>query len=222
MQNLLNYILSISNDQLHVVYLIVIVISFLLNLVTRYIILKLISHFFKKTSTDLDDILIDKGVLEFVEAASRFDKTNCSFLLAGDIDIDNPNSLRESKLNEIKKFQYIEYLGKISHSDMAELFNKASVFVLPSYREGLPQAALEAGACSMPLILTDVNGCRDCLIDNETGFLIREKNVDSLVNKINLFVCNPDLVVQMGNRSKEYIRDNFSEEKVHNQFHEIY
>ena len=167
-------------------------------------------------------LLIDKGVLEFVEAASRFDKTNCSFLLAGDIDIDNPNSLRESKLNEIKKFQYIEYLGKISHSDMAELFNKASVFVLPSYREGLPQAALEAGACSMPLILTDVNGCRDCLIDNETGFLIREKNVDSLVNKINLFVCNPDLVVQMGNRSKEYIRDNFSEEKVHNQFHEIY
>ena len=167
-------------------------------------------------------LLIDKGVLEFVEAASRFDKTNCSFLLAGDIDIDNPNSLRESKLNEIKKFQYIEYLGKISHSDMAELFNKASVFVLPSYREGLPQAALEAGACSMPLILTDVNGCRDCLIDNETGFLIREKNVDSLVNKINLFVCNPDLVGQMGNRSKEYIRDNFSEEKIHNQFHEIY
>ena len=93
---------------------------------------------------------------------------------------------------------------------------------MPSYREGLPQAAREAGACSMPLILTDVNGCRDCLIDNETGFLIREKNVDSLVNKINLFVCNPDLVVQMGNRSKEYIRDNFSEEKVHNQFHEIY
>ena len=63
MQNLLNYILSVSNDQLHVIYLIVIVISFLLYLITRYIILKLISHFFKKTSTDLDDILIEKGVL---------------------------------------------------------------------------------------------------------------------------------------------------------------
>ena len=63
MQNLLNYILSISNDQIHVIYLIVIVISFLLYLITRYIILKLISHFFKKTSTDLDDILIEKGVL---------------------------------------------------------------------------------------------------------------------------------------------------------------
>ena len=63
MQNLLNYILSISNDQLHMVYLTVIIISFLLYLVTRYIILKSISHFFKKTSTKLDDVLIDKGVL---------------------------------------------------------------------------------------------------------------------------------------------------------------
>ena len=63
MQNLLNYILSISNDQLHMVYLTVIIISFLLYLVTRYIILKSISHFFKKTSTKLDDVLIEKGVL---------------------------------------------------------------------------------------------------------------------------------------------------------------
>ena len=63
MQNLLNYILSISNDQLHMVYLTVIIISFLLYLITRYIILKSISHFFKKTSTKLDDVLIEKGVL---------------------------------------------------------------------------------------------------------------------------------------------------------------
>ena len=63
MQELLNYILSVSNDQLYVVYLIVIIISGLLYLVTRYIILKSISHFFRKTSTDLDDILIERGVL---------------------------------------------------------------------------------------------------------------------------------------------------------------
>ena len=58
-----NYILSISNEQIYIIYLIVIIISFLLYLITRYVILKLISKFFKKTSTDLDDILIEKGVL---------------------------------------------------------------------------------------------------------------------------------------------------------------
>ena len=63
MQKLLNYILSISNDQLYIIYFIVIIISFLLYLVTRYIILKSISKIFKKTSTNLDDILIEKGVL---------------------------------------------------------------------------------------------------------------------------------------------------------------
>ena len=62
MQKLLNYILSVSNDQWYVVYLAVIIISYLMYLVTRHIILKSISHFFKKTSTDLDDILIEKGV----------------------------------------------------------------------------------------------------------------------------------------------------------------
>ena len=58
-----NYILSISNDKLYIIYLIAIIISLLLYLITRYIILKSISSFFKKTSTDLDDILIEKGVL---------------------------------------------------------------------------------------------------------------------------------------------------------------
>ena len=57
-----NYILSISNEQLYITYAIVIIISFLLYLVTRYVILKSISKFFKKTSTNLDDILIEKGV----------------------------------------------------------------------------------------------------------------------------------------------------------------
>ena len=63
MQKLLNYIISVSNDQWYVVYLAVIIISYLMYLVTRHIILKSISHFFKKTSTNLDDILIEKGVL---------------------------------------------------------------------------------------------------------------------------------------------------------------
>ena len=58
-----NYILSISNEKLYIIYFIVIAISILLYLINRYIILKSISRIFKKTSTNLDDILIEKGVL---------------------------------------------------------------------------------------------------------------------------------------------------------------
>ncbi|MAV14601.1 MAG: mechanosensitive ion channel protein MscS [Chloroflexi bacterium] len=63
MQNLLNYILSISNNQMYIIYIIVIIISFLLYFFTRYIILKSISKIFKKTKTEFDDILVERGVL---------------------------------------------------------------------------------------------------------------------------------------------------------------
>ena len=62
MKELSDYILSISNDQWYIVYIAIIIISYLMYLITRHVILKSISHFFKKTSTDIDDILIEKGV----------------------------------------------------------------------------------------------------------------------------------------------------------------
>ena len=62
MKELSDYILSISNDQWYIVYIAIIIISYLMYLITRNVVLKSISHFFKKTSTDIDDILIEKGI----------------------------------------------------------------------------------------------------------------------------------------------------------------
>ena len=167
-------------------------------------------------------LLLDKGILEFIRAASFFYKKEASFVVAGDIDKENPNSISEEELNKLKGLLEIKYEGQVSYSKMQTLFNKAHIFVLPSYREGLPQAALEAAACSMPLILTDVNGCRDCLIDHKTGFLIKKKDVDSLIKKISLFIEKPHLVKQMGKKSREYIEENFSENKIHQEFLNLY
>ena len=113
-------------------------------------------------------------------------------------------------------------MGKVPYSDMQELFNKAHIFVLPSYREGLPQAALEAGACSMPLIVTDVNGCRDCIINGETGFLVNLKDAQDIKEKMNFFIKNTHVIEKMGNKSREYINDKFSEDKIHKQFLSMY
>ena len=62
MKELSDYILSVSNDQWYIVYIAIIIVSYLMYLITRHVVLKSISHFFKKTSTDIDDILIEKGV----------------------------------------------------------------------------------------------------------------------------------------------------------------
>ena len=167
-------------------------------------------------------LLIDKGIKEYIEAATSFSNENASFIIAGDIDEENPNSLKAIELNKIQELSGIEYMGKVPYSDMEELFNKAHIFVLPSYREGLPQAALEAGACSMPLIVTDVNGCRDCIINGETGFLVNLKDAQDIKEKMNFFIKNTHLIEKMGNKSREYINDRFSEDKIHKQFLSMY
>ena len=92
------------------------------------------------------------------------------------------------------------------------------IFVLPSYREGLPQVALEAAASSMPLIITDTVGYRDCLEDKKSGFLITIKDTVSLEEKIYFFIKNPEKVKTMGDRSKKFVENNFSEEIIFNQF----
>ena len=97
-------------------------------------------------------------------------------------------------------------------------FSSSHIFVLPSYREGLPQVALEAAASSMPLIITDTVGCRDCLEDKKSGFLIPIKDTVSLEEKIDFFIKNPEKVKTMGDRSKKFVENNFSEEIIFNQF----
>tara|TARA_B100000029_G_scaffold217062_1_gene214870 strand:+ start:22256 stop:23386 length:1131 start_codon:yes stop_codon:yes gene_type:complete len=167
-------------------------------------------------------LLIDKGIKEYIEAATSISNENASFIIAGDIDEENPNSLKAIELNKIQELSGIEYMGKVPYADMQELFNKAHIFVLPSYREGLPQAALEAGACSMPLIVTDVNGCRDCIINGETGFLVNLKDAQDIKEKMNFFIKNTHIIEKMGAKSREYINDRFSEDKIHKQFLSMY
>ena len=144
------------------------------------------------------------------------------FQVAGDIDLDNPNSLSKDQLVDLTNNQSIDYLGNIEYKTMPRVFNEAHILVLPSYREGLPKVALEAAASGMPLILSDVNGCRDCLINGETGFLTENKNSRDLENKFKYFINNPEKVIEMGSASRRHVESFFSEEVIFNKFFKIY
>ena len=95
---------------------------------------------------------------------------------------------------------------------MPQLFNSSDIFVLPSYREGLPKVALEAACSEMPLILTDVNGCRDCLKEGETGLLVKPRDYRDLRSKMIYFVNNKEKISSMGKKSRLFVESNFSEE----------
>ena len=87
--------------------------------------------------------------------------------------------------------------------DVREWLAQASVFVLPSWREGLPRSTQEAMALARPVITTDAPGCRETVREGENGFLVQPGSVDSLEAALLRFVTENGLAEAMGHRSRE-------------------
>ena len=117
-------------------------------------------------------MLEDKGVRTLIEAYRivRAKNPSCRLLLAGTPDPANPASIAESEVAAWGREDGITWLGHVA--DIATVWARAHIAVLPSRREGLPKTLLEAAACGRPLIATDVPGCREIAIHGETGLLV--------------------------------------------------
>ena len=139
------------------------------------------------------------------------------FVVAGKLDFDNPETISEKTFASLKESS-IEFLGEISYKEMNNLYNKATVFVLPSYREGLPKAALEAASTGMPLVLSDVPGCRECVEDNFNGYLVKQKDVNDLASKMEKFILNPETIGPMSIFSRKIIEKRFSLNLISQEF----
>ena len=167
-------------------------------------------------------MLWDKGVGEFVDAAKRAHEENlkAKFIIVGDIDKDNPMSISISTLKKWTDEGYITWDG---HSNnMSEKLSSASVVCLPSYREGLPKVLLEGAAIGRPLIATDVPGCREIIINNVNGILVKLKDVDSLYNAIKVLVSNSEMRFRMGQESRALIETKLSANIINTQTLDLY
>ena len=105
---------------------------------------------------------------------------------------------------------------------MNNLYKKTTIFVLPSYREGLPKVALEAASTGMPLILTNVPGCRECVEDNVNGYLIREKDSNDLISKMEKIILNPETIRPMSMSSRKIIEKRFSLNFISQEFLKLF
>jgi len=126
-------------------------------------------------------LLVDKGVIEFFEAAKmvRSHYPHAKFRLVGGID-ENPSSLNTNDLRSWVNKGDIKYLGEMK-SVQSEL-KSCKFFVLPSYGEGLPRSILEALSTGRPIITTDVPGCRETVIHEKNGLLIPPRDSVALAN----------------------------------------
>ena len=160
-------------------------------------------------------MLWDKGVGEYVEAARsvRALHPGACFQLLGFLDVANPSAISRTQVEAWVAEGVIQYLGVTD--DVRPFLVQASCVVLPSYREGVPRTLLEAAATARPIITTDAPGCRDTVIDGETGFLCRPADAPDLTEKLLGFIgLTPDERQTMGQRGRHFVEQNFDEQVV--------
>ena len=156
-------------------------------------------------------MLWDKGVGEFVEAARLLKRDNvlARCVLVGRHDPGSPTSISKDQLLSWQQEGTIEWWGH--RDDMPEILASAHVVVLPTfYGEGLPKILLEACACARPVVATAIPGCTEIVRDGENGFLIPQKDPDTLAKSIMVLLKNPALRRRMGNRGREIVVREFA------------
>ena len=156
--------------------------------------------------------LRDKGIREYGAAAARLkaEFPEARIKLAGWLD-DAPDAISQAELDSMVAAG-IEDLGKLD--DVRPAIAGASVYVLPSYREGTPRTVLEAMAMGRAVITTDAPGCRGTVADGENGLLVPVGDSDALYRAMRRFVEEPDLARRMGEQSLRLVRERFDVTKV--------
>jgi len=167
-------------------------------------------------------MLRDKGVGELVDAARILRQGGYSVVvrLVGPVDPENPSSISESTLLAWNREGIVEWLGPTS--DIAGVWANAHICVLPSYREGLPKSLLEAAACGRPIITTDVPGCRDVVIHNQTGLLIPPRDSKALAEAIVRLAEDADLRARLGIAARSRVKSHFSIDEIVEQTLAVY
>ena len=167
-------------------------------------------------------LLIEKGILDFVKAAEIILNKGYKwkFVVAGTADYESPGSISEEEIAEWTNQGIIEWLGH--QNNMPQIYQQSSIVCLPSYREGLPKSLLEAAAAGLPIITTDVVGCREAIIHNQTGLLVPHKRPEKLANAIQKLIENPDIRYQYGKNGKKLAIEKFCLNKIKRSFKEIY
>ncbi len=137
-----------------------------------------------------------KGVDYLIEAAKSFLDTNISLYMVG--RDDGMKKSLEKRAHELKIDNHIKFTGPVNHEDIPLWLSASDILVLPSLSEGRPNVILEAFACEVPVVATNVGGVPELMINGETGYLVPAKNPMELSEKVNKLLEDRDLRIKMG------------------------
>jgi glycosyltransferase involved in cell wall biosynthesis len=146
-------------------------------------------------------LLTEKGLREFCAAARRVraEWPAARFVAVGPHDPALPHSVALDEVERWRAEGIVEFVGAVD--DVRPHLAAATVFVLPSYREGTPRSSLEALAIGRPVVTTDVPGCRETVVDGENGFLVPARDAEALAEAMLRFSSDPGLAARMAEAS---------------------
>jgi glycosyltransferase involved in cell wall biosynthesis len=167
-------------------------------------------------------LLWDKGIAEYIAAARQLlaDGRAIRFLMAGTPDPGNPAAISSAEIQEWVDEGLVDWLGHVD--DMPALFASVDMVVLPSYREGLPKSLIEAAACALPLVTTDVPGCREVVTDQVDGLLIPARDAAALADAIAILQDEPALAKRLGLAARTKALAEFDEQIVIKRTMDVY
>ncbi len=164
-------------------------------------------------------LLREKGIVEYAEAARRvkvhYPKTR--FVLLGSLD-PNPGGLGRAEVQAWVVEGLLEWPG---HVEVKPWLVQTSVYVLPSYREGVPRSTQEALAMGRPVITTDAPGCRETVVDGDNGFLVPVRDAEALAGRMIRFIEQPELIETMGRNSRRLAEERFDVRRINARLLEV-
>jgi len=154
----------------------------------------------------------EKGLKTLLESL-RYIKTPIDLAIVGPpgwSSIQYKKIINKIKIQNKKGIHNVNYLGALDQKDIIKLYQRASIFLLPSYREGLPMVILEALSCGTPVIATPVGGIPDVISHLENGMLVPVRDSIKLAEAIQYLLDNRDVRTRMSNVGRKKIINNFS------------
>ena len=172
--------------------------------------------------TLLARMLWDKGIGDFVEAARllKLKGINARFRLVGSIDKGNPNAISLEQIELWCNEGIVEWYGFTN--EVKKIISESNIVCLPSYREGLPKALIEAAACGRAVVTTDVPGCNYAIEPNVTGLLVAVRDAESLANALAKLIGDDELRSNMGKAGRLLAEREFTIQKVIDMHLDIY
>jgi glycosyltransferase involved in cell wall biosynthesis len=163
----------------------------------------------------------EKGLRFLIDAAKIVLKRHeeVKFLLVGDGPLKSQIARSVVKKGLRRKFSFV---GKMSQSDVARIMRDASMFVLPSLKEGFPKTLLEAMACGKPVIVSDIPGVREVVENGSSGILVPPGDSEALAQAIVKLLNEKDLRLKLGERVRRLVLEKYNWPKVAEQIESVF